>query len=565
MKPSITLLHHTPLEVCSHAIRTCWSSFDKGDCGGEKDKELINRVGNVYKHASVLESLVYSFFIQGISRACYSDDTEILTNNGFKLFKDLNKNDLVATMKENGEVVFQQPTDYIEYDYNGYMHHYRNQVIDCLVTPNHRMLFKKVDVRINKDKIHYQASEDINFNKIKFLKTLNFSNQSNLPDIFSIPFEPYCRKNKIGGTYLVNKDDMKIEKNAFLDLLAMYISDGNTHYCKKENKFTISITKPHKKELVKNIINNVGLNPLKNKDNIRFNSRHLGIYFKKIGRSFEKYIPLNIFDFSKEDAIRFLDTYSKFDGHKKKGYEIYTIFTTSKILKEQIYILCLIAGYSPTINITDNVGKIFSINGVETKCNHICYYISFSKRKHRNIESNIKISKQREYKIYNGKVYCVSVPNGNLYVRRNNKGMWCGNCLQELARHRIASYSVKSSRYTLAELKRADISTLEKASKFIKLTSNDKVNQASHKALQNLKELLLDSSTTNDVAKYAMPECYLTELTWTINARSLQNFLTLRTSKHALWEIQELALCIYEALPQEHKYLFDKCVESGDK
>ena len=136
-------------------------------------------------------------------------------------------------------------------------------------------------------------------------------------------------------------------------------------------------------------------------------------------------------------------------------------------------------------------------------------------------------------------------------------------CLQELARHRIASYSVKSSRYTLAELKRADISTLEKASKFIKLTSNDKVNQASHKVLQNLKDLLLDSSTTNDVAKYAMPECYLTELTWTINARSLQNFLTLRTSKHALWEIQELALCIYEALPQEHKYLFEKCVDSS--
>ncbi|STP06547.1 FAD-dependent thymidylate synthase [Helicobacter canis] len=60
-----------------------------------------------------------------------------------------------------------------------------------------------------------------------------------------------------------------------------------------------------------------------------------------------------------------------------------------------------------------------------------------------------------------------------------------------------------------------------------------------------------------------MPECYLTELTWTINARSLQNFLTLRTSKHALWEIQELSLCIYEALPQEHKYLFEKCVENS--
>lgn len=133
-------------------------------------------------------------------------------------------------------------------------------------------------------------------------------------------------------------------------------------------------------------------------------------------------------------------------------------------------------------------------------------------------------------------------------------------CLQELARHRMASYSVKSSRYTLAELKRADISTLDSASQFIKLTNNDKVNQASLKALQNLQELLLDSSTTNDIAKYAMPECYLTELTWSINARSLQNFLSLRSDKRALWEIQELAHAIYNTLPVEHRYLFEKCI-----
>ena len=133
-------------------------------------------------------------------------------------------------------------------------------------------------------------------------------------------------------------------------------------------------------------------------------------------------------------------------------------------------------------------------------------------------------------------------------------------CLQELARHRMASYSVKSSRYTLAELKRADISTLDSASQFIKLTANDKVNRASHQALQNLQALLLDPDTTNDIAKYAMPECYLTELTWSINARSLQNFLSLRSDKRALWEIQELAHAIYNALPVEHRYLFEKCM-----
>ena len=134
-------------------------------------------------------------------------------------------------------------------------------------------------------------------------------------------------------------------------------------------------------------------------------------------------------------------------------------------------------------------------------------------------------------------------------------------CLQELARHRIASYSVKSSRYTLVELRKADITTLEKASKYIRLVGIEAVDNASYEALKRLQSLIQDTSIKNDYVKYAMPESYLTELTWSINARSLQNFLQLRSSKHALWEIQALAQAIYSVLPDEHKYLFQDCVE----
>ena len=63
---NITLQHYTPLIYCANAIRTCWQSFDKSDEGGEKDKELIDRVGNKFKHASTLEHLVYNFYIQDI-------------------------------------------------------------------------------------------------------------------------------------------------------------------------------------------------------------------------------------------------------------------------------------------------------------------------------------------------------------------------------------------------------------------------------------------------------------------------------------------------------------------
>ena len=65
----VKLLNFTPLWVCSNAIRTCWQSFERGDCGGAKDLALIDRVGNQLKHSSTLEHLYYNFYISGISRA----------------------------------------------------------------------------------------------------------------------------------------------------------------------------------------------------------------------------------------------------------------------------------------------------------------------------------------------------------------------------------------------------------------------------------------------------------------------------------------------------------------
>ena len=132
--------------------------------------------------------------------------------------------------------------------------------------------------------------------------------------------------------------------------------------------------------------------------------------------------------------------------------------------------------------------------------------------------------------------------------------------LQELARHRITSLSVKSTRYTLKELKNQEPfreNDYTKAEEFIVLTGNKLVDTASIKALNNLQEIL-KMGTSNDIAKFCLPESYKTELTWTINARSLQNFIELRSNKSALWEIRNLTDCLFKALPKEHQYLFQE-------
>ena len=148
----------------------------------------------------------------------------------------------------------------------------------------------------------------------------------------------------------------------------------------------------------------------------------------------------------------------------------------------------------------------------------------------------------------------------NFYIKGISRA-----CLQELARHRMASFSVKSSRYTLKELKDEpsflpinEINT-QRAEKFIVFTSSQRVNHASIHALENLRQILSEN-ISNDIAKFAMPESYRTELSFSINARSLQNFLSLRSSKSALWEIRALALAIFESLPEEHRFIFKDCI-----
>ena len=140
--------------------------------------------------------------------------------------------------------------------------------------------------------------------------------------------------------------------------------------------------------------------------------------------------------------------------------------------------------------------------------------------------------------------------------------------LQELARHRMASLSVKSTRYTLKELKYenpfivGDLESMNQAQKYVKFTGEKTVDMASVKALEELR-IILESGVSNDIAKYCLPESYKTSLTWTINARSLQNFLFLRSDKAALWEIRDLAHALYDSLPLDHQYLFEAHIKEG--
>ena len=121
-------------------------------------------------------------------------------------------------------------------------------------------------------------------------------------------------------------------------------------------------------------------------------------------------------------------------------------------------------------------------------------------------------------------------------------------CLAQLTRHRIASYSVTSQRY--CEVGGNDwyvtppsVVGTDAESRFRAQTSD---------AMWSYRAAIDEGMKPED-ARYLLPEATKTSLVMTINARSLQNLLTLRLDSHAQWEIRSLAAEVEWVLMDHNK------------
>jgi hypothetical protein len=92
------------------------------------------------------------FNFTGWHSLCYSSDTEVYTNDGWKLFKELSGDEQIISLNPDTKDLEWTPiVKKISYWYNGEMYGFRNSNIDMLVTPDHEMIFVcKEDGKIHK-------------------------------------------------------------------------------------------------------------------------------------------------------------------------------------------------------------------------------------------------------------------------------------------------------------------------------------------------------------------------------------------------------------------------------
>lgn len=118
----------------------------------------------------------------------------------------------------------------------------------------------------------------------------------------------------------------------------------------------------------------------------------------------------------------------------------------------------------------------------------------------------------------------------------------------QLVRHRLASYSQRSQRY-VKETEPQYVTPPSIATSNKMIFSDDMAAASSPAELYNefmeitwkFYNRLLEAGIRGEDARFVLPNACHTEISITMNFRELRHFFKLRTSKHAQWEIRDMA------------------------
>lgn len=125
---------------------------------------------------------------------------------------------------------------------------------------------------------------------------------------------------------------------------------------------------------------------------------------------------------------------------------------------------------------------------------------------------------------------------------------------REWFRHRIGSFNEFSGRYAefspdayvpalediRSQVGKPGAYSFEKVDDFVAISAREIIEESYNRAFVNYEDLL-KLGVAKEVARTVIPVGAFTEFYWTVNARSLMNFISLRNDDNAQYEIRMLA------------------------
>ena len=379
--------------------------------------------------------------IDEVGRGCERPDSEVLTNNGWKFYADINpETDKVLSYGDDGYIRWQNIERIIEKSFRGNLIELKNKGVDIVVTPDHYFpVLRRVFQRDKKDNnrlklIAYKARSERRV--VTSLLSNDFIPRGGMWRGVHKKFFTLARvnplKNPVSNSINRNTKQL-VHIRYWVAFLGIFLAEGSTSYDKKSGSYKVVISQsnsasPRKYRRIAALLKNLPFRFHKFPTGFICHSKQLYTYLEQFGKSYQKFIPKEI----KELPPRLLNILvdwmivgdgTCYTGKNRKRVCVY--YTVSRKLKDDFEEILLKAGWTYHTTVRTRRDRMINSRIIRKENQKPCFEI----RLRRNMKIQVKSLYKKEI-FYKGKVFCLQLSrHHNFYVRRNGSGYFTGNSL----------------------------------------------------------------------------------------------------------------------------------------
>jgi hypothetical protein len=369
-----------------------------------------------------------SAFVPDTARACYSADTETLTENGWKLFPDIADSERIATFNpETSSIEYHMPLKRLVYPMDGEMVRFSSRAVDVMVTPEHDMWLRPDNEAGNRAGYRKVKAKDIPKSQFKFVASAKWEGVEQ--ETFILP--GVAR----GNNRWADVPPSSILMDDWLEFLGWFLSEGSLDHQPKQHTTHLCQNEGPKACQIENLLARLPFNYspylTTGQNTVRWN-----IYGKQLcewlrehtgGRAENKRIPRELLSLSTRQLRILFDAMMAGDGtmDSRENRASGAYHSISKGLADDFQELALKLGFSSSCSVH------YPAHGNRRQA----YRVSVCQRDHHTVDGRATSASgpanvTREP--YEGYVYCFEVPNHLFVTRRNGKIGIHGNTAQTL-------------------------------------------------------------------------------------------------------------------------------------
>lgn len=396
-----------------HLLIELWGCNPSVIDNEEKVKDILLGVCDKIK-VNVLGTNFHKFTPQGISGViviseshisihCASEDTEILTIDGWKKYTEAQPNEIIMTYNMEKDILeYQELQGFFISDYDGVMYNYKNQYLDMLVTPEHKCLVRTLKNKNVKTDWYLREVKDMAKPSDHRISAYQFAEDNNLElteDFVSIL------------AWVLTDGSVTLSEGKYLSVSIYQSPSANPNYVKEIDetleRLGLEYTRKYRERK-----GGFDINKFKDEVCWRLNLNSAKKIAKYISPG-KEFISRDLLNISTNKAEIFINSAIKGDGSFRKTDLQFS--QKSKSTMDFIQELAFRNGYRAYLRVLNDIKKDY--NG---------WSLTLKKKNYTTIsKDDIFINN------YLGKVFCPQVKNKTWVARRNNKIFITGNSWPE--------------------------------------------------------------------------------------------------------------------------------------